>query len=390
MHTIEPDQVDEDNPTFWRDAEATLLASIATAWTRGWQPTEIARLMRRMKHNVLARLTLAVIAVDHARRAPATLDARWAAQVDALELPNLAHASGWLAEWARREQVSLGMLAQSAKLFSLYINVAGPLPVLIPPPGAAAESSRASYSSVITNDPMLNRVRALLAQAESTNFEAEAETFTAKAQELMTRYAIDTAMLTSAVDEGERPTTIRIAIDDPYFKAKCRLLSSVAKHSRCRVVLHTGIAMASVTGLGHDVTATELLFTSLLVQVQTAMNSGAAATPPGSRERTRSFRASFVIAYAYRVGERLAEINRAIIADAEAETGRSLLPVLAGRSARVDRAVEEMFGVLHSSPSRARIDGDGWASGRMAADRAQLNRGDLGASRPRLEAGRPP
>src|SRR3546814_17251954 len=42
-----------------------------------------------------------------------------------------------------------------------------------------------------TNDPWLRRVQAMLAQAESTQFPAEAEALLAKAQELLSRHAID-------------------------------------------------------------------------------------------------------------------------------------------------------------------------------------------------------
>ena len=99
---------------------------------------------------------------------------------------------------------------------------------------------------------MLDRVRALLAQAESTTFEAEAETFTAKAQQLMTRHAIDMAMVSAGSRRAERPDTIRIAIDDPYLAAKSLLLQLVAASSRCRAVFHQRFAMSSVVGFAAD------------------------------------------------------------------------------------------------------------------------------------------
>ena len=72
------------------------------------------------------------------------------------------------------------------------------------------------------------------------------------------------------------------------------------------------------------------------------------------------------------------------MADAEAETGRSILPVLTARSSRVDETVGEMFGRLRSSGSRRGFDAEGWASGRRAADRARLNSGDLPRPSPSL------
>jgi hypothetical protein len=258
--------------------------------------------------------------------------------------------------------------------------------MLIPPPGAKAGDASIINLTAKTDDPILNRVRALLAQAESTNFEAEAETFTAKAQELMTRHAIDLAMVAAGTQRTERPDTIRIPIDEPYINAKWILLCEVATNSRCRAVFHKYVAMTSVIGYDADLRATETLFTSLLVQAQIAMQAAASSAPPGTPTRSRSFRSSFLTAYALRVGERLEEINAYVVADAEAETGRSILPVLAERSAIVDAKVREIFPRLRSMRSRAGLDPAGWASGRVAADRARLNSGDLRTPTPELPA----
>ena len=47
------------------------------------------------------------------------------------------------------------------------------------------------------------------------------------------------------------------------------------------------------------------------------------------------------------------------------------------------------FGKLTPLSSRRSVDGAGWVSGRMAADRARLNSGDLASSRRPLTSGRP-
>lgn len=370
--------------------QATLVRLMAAAWSRGWQPAEVVRHVRRTCGAAAAGLAALVIGVDHADRAADTLDPRWVAQLETLDLSPVDPVSGWLADWVECGRTARHDAIAGVTMLELCLTLLVPLPIIVPPPGA--QRGFVSTSSAPSNDPMLNRVRALLAQAESTNFEAEAETFTAKAQELMTRHAIDAVALQqgargSGSRGSEAPITIRIGIDDPYLKAKTVLLACVAKHSRCRTVIHGSLGIASIVGLADDVSATEILFTSLLVQVQTAMRSAAANSRPGAYERKRAFRASFVIAYAYRIGERLAAINAAIIADVETETHQSLMPVLAARSALVDAAVDEMFGKLRPMSSRIGIDGAGWESGRLAADRARLNSGDLPSARRRLDAG---
>lgn len=62
--------------------------------------------------------------------------------------------------------------------------------------------------------------------------------------------------------------------------------------------------------LPSDLDAVELLFTSLLVQATTAMLAAGSRQDAHGRSRTRSFRQSFLAAYAQRIGERLASILR--------------------------------------------------------------------------------
>src|SRR5438552_3000516 len=56
-----------------------------------------------------------------------------------------------------------------------------------------------------------------------------------------------------------------------------------------------------------DLDAVELLFTSLLVQANAAMIRAGGKKDEYGRSRTRSFRQSFLVPYAIRIGERLAE-----------------------------------------------------------------------------------
>jgi hypothetical protein len=301
-----------------------------------------------------------------------------------LDLPPVADGDGWFAEWGHQVQLAWPEQVRSAVSLLATLASLGPIAILIPPPGARNPHDPIIDLTARGNDPMLDRIRALLAQAESTTFDAEAEAFTAKAQELMTRHAIDAAMVSASAHRSEQPETIRLPIDDPYCDPKSLLLQFVAESSRCRAVFHRRFALSSVVGFADDLTATQMLFTSLLVQAQVAMQYAASSAPPGARARSRSFRTAFLTAYAHRVAERLAEINAYVVADVEAETGRSILPVLAARSSLIDSAIDEMFGPLRNSAVRRSHDAAGWASGRMAADRARLNVGDLDQPIPSL------
>jgi hypothetical protein len=118
---------------------------------------------------------------------------------------------------------------------------------------------------------MLTRVRALLAKAESTEFEAEVETFTAAAQSLMARHSIDVAML--AAESGGRPGTEgpqgrRLSIDAPYEVPKLMLLNVVASANRCRSIWNKKLGFATVLGFTPDLHAVEVLFTHHRVRTE--------------------------------------------------------------------------------------------------------------------------
>src|SRR4030095_11125300 len=120
---------------------------------------------------------------------------------------------------------------------------------------------------------------ALLAKAESTTYPDEAEALTAKAQQLMTRHAIDAAAVEGERGCGARVSPRRAGIDDPYARARVTLLSEVARANRCRAVWSRGFGFATVFGDEGDIDAVEVLYTSLLGQATRAM---VVARPPGT------------------------------------------------------------------------------------------------------------
>ncbi len=257
----------------------------------------------------------------------------------------------------------------------------GPLLRLIPPPGARPDEidlELGTQRGGDVNDPVLARVRALLAKAEATPYPAEAEAFSAKAHELMTRHAIDAALVTGSTARAAW-TAIRIPVDEPYLDEKALLLHQVAEHTRCRAIHHVHYALCTVVGAGDDIAAVELLFTSLLLQAHQAMVAEGADAHAGARQRSRGFRASFLRAYAVRIGERLADVGAAVAADVERTTGTNVLPVLADRRRELDDTVEELFGELRKVGRRRGWDAAGWQRGRAAADHARLGDPDLEA-----------
>lgn len=77
--------------------------------------------------------------------------------------------------------------------------------------------------------------------------------------------------------------------------------------NRCRSVWQKALGISTAIGFPSDLDAVELLFTSLLVQANTAMLREGTKRDAYGRSRTRAFRQSFLVAYALRIGERLSQ-----------------------------------------------------------------------------------
>jgi hypothetical protein len=164
------------------------------------------------------------------------------------------------------------------------------------------------------------------------------------------------------------------------------LLGAVAEANRCRTVWSRGLGFSTAIGFGADLDAVELLFTSLLVQATTAMMRAGSRTDGYGRSCTRSFRQSFLTAYALRIGQRLAETTGTQTAEAATEpAGRNLLPVLAARSEAVDEAVAALFPTVTQHAMESVTHREGWFSGLGAGRPGRLSR-RRGATRLRLRA----
>ncbi|HEY0937525.1 MAG TPA: DUF2786 domain-containing protein [Trebonia sp.] len=363
-----------------------LRVSVRNAWRHGWQPAELVRQVGRELSAEHAAVAADVIADEMRGYAAGTADSRWAAQLAALSvLP--AGEAGYMEAWRLANLAGLrGALATALET----LLVLGRLPVLerlLPLPGTArpdAGAKRAEDTGPV-DERALGRIRALLAKAEATEFTEEAEALSARAQQLMAKYSIDHALLAAQEGHPEAPGGRRLAVDNPYDAQKVTLLQTVAQANRCRTVWLKELGLVTVIGFPADLDAVELLFTSLLVQANSAMLRAGAKQDSYGRSRTRAFRQSFLISYAVRIGERLAEAaghaeQEAVAEQAAAEppeaagAGTGLVPFLAARHRAVDDAVDAMFGGNLTRSRGVRVtDEEGWHSGRAAADLASLH-----------------
>lgn len=236
-------------------------------------------------------------------------------------------------------------------------------------------------------DGRLARVRKLLAKAEDPAVTPEeAETYTAKAAELIAAYGIDRAMLAALDPDSDVPGDRRLDVDAPYARDKAELLWTVARSCRCKGVLktsHTRQLTMHLFGYGSDLERLELLFTSLLVQLA----NGLAATPVPAWEHAAAFRRTWILGFTVAIARRLAEAEERAAATAQEAApsqGRSVALVLADRSDVVERQLKDAYPVTR--PARDRfLTGGGYHGGYAAGQRADLGGTRLAPRRPALD-----
>lgn len=257
------------------------------------------------------------------------------------------------------------------------------------------------------DDRRLSTIRALLAKAEATEFPDEAEAFFNKASELISRWAIDEAMLWADADESgrEQPDELQLLLHAPYLPQKAVLVGAVATAHGCRAVRivsppGTGKEIISIVGFPTELRWVDTLVTSLMVQLTSAMLSRCPAglTPSASA----SWRRSFIVGFAEEVGTRL-ESDRAAAAaerDAAAAPGSaggraagsgapsSTALVLASRADEVDSELRRRHPRLRSSWASSGRSASGRREGRAAGREASITRRGLGGRR-QLGSGRP-
>ncbi|MFJ9541825.1 DUF2786 domain-containing protein [Streptomyces sp. NPDC101225] len=345
---------------------------VASAWQRGWQPADVVRIVRRELDDVHVRLASALIRAQAPHDGPR--GPRWQAQLDDLtaEAGGAGSAGPSRSTGAVTAPPGTDRFTHATAVLELY-RLLLRLPALefLEEPVHRSGPAPGPVSGRGTESRMLTRIRALLAKAEATGFPEEAEALSAKAQELMARHSIDEALLAARAPSPSAPGACRIGVEAPYEQAKAVLLDAVATANHCRAVWNEPLGFSTVVGFEADLEAVELLHTSLLVQATAAMTKAEAAQRAGGRKRTKTFRQSFLAAYAHRIGTRLA-------AAAETQVTDDLLPVLASREVAVGDRTDRLFPHTTTSRLRGVSDAAGWTEGAQAADRARVG------TRPRL------
>jgi len=253
-----------------------------------------------------------------------------------------------------------------------------------------------------TKEEVADKVRKLLAKAEDpAATPEEAESCTAKAQQLMTKYAIDLATVADPA-KADALTERGWTVLGPYATHKVTIINAVARANDCRAIyaeLPGGRKRIDVVGYAGDVEWVEILSRSLEVQLAAALAAAVRAKPAGVHGRTYSV--AFVQGFAAEISNRLQRARRAAVAEADAarraaEQDRRLADEPAAPSAALvlvakAERVEDEFLVRHPTARtvyrQVRLRSwSGYAPGRAAGRRASLARGAVGGDRRRLSA----
>lgn len=234
---------------------------------------------------------------------------------------------------------------------------------------------------------MLDKIRKILALAEDpAATPEEAEEYTRKASVLIAKYGIEAAMLAETNPGSDKVGARLVDVPAPFADDNGQLLQQVAEALRCQAVWEyvrtdKGKALRiHLHGFGADQDRVDVLWTSLLVQAERAMQYAEARRGTFSRqyESKAAWKRSFLTAFAMTVGQRLqAAESHAVAEQATAETGgRSVALVLADRHALVKRAMRQAHPNIRTR-SICRSGGGG-SAGREAGMRADLGAGKRG------------
>lgn len=253
----------------------------------------------------------------------------------------------------------------------------------------------------------LEKIRALLAKAEGTHFPGEAKAFSEKAQELMSKWAIDDAMLrASKPDEGRGSidqSTIWIDANE-YRAPKIQLLNHIAIINDCKIVLYRQQYIklndelepkrrvrVVIVGFAEDREWINTLYTSLMTQASMEYLSSDVQDRlklecPHSGHRI-AWRNAFMFGYGQAIYRRLIDAKRRAQAQAETQYTGGMAMVLARKDTLVSQAFSNMFPKLGkaSSSSASRDAGSAGSMGYAAGGRADLLNPKIGGNRKALD-----
>ena len=240
----------------------------------------------------------------------------------------------------------------------------------------------------------LERISALLAKAERTDTEHEADAYLMKAQALATAASIDLALAQAHIKKKEERTTPEmrtITIGEKGKRANQHLIAlfvAAAHANDAQVDIASNSTFVIAYGMPGDLDVVETLFTSLAVQMVSAGQRWVksdtwrgetymAVTQVRGRavrnvkqHTAHTVRVAFYKAYIERITERLQEARASVVKEVQVQSSAGAL---------VLRVKSQEVADFHRGESKARGSWHGY-SGQMRSDRGTASRAGRNAA----------
>ena len=185
---------------------------------------------------------------------------------------------------------------------------------------------------------MMERVQALLRKAESTDSEAEAEAFTAKATELIMKHSLDAAI---AYDLDQSTDRIGVYMfnytGQPRAKYRALLAYWVADAMGCKAVLGSKSGIVHIISYEGDMEYIKVLVASLILQCERAMRRTPVVGSP------RSWGNAFWMGFIGETNRRLGAQQSANQVAIRKEQSESTALVLQSRQRELSKRMKEEF-----------------------------------------------
>jgi len=222
-------------------------------------------------------------------------------------------------------------------------------------------------------DGLISKIEALFKQAANTPYPDEAATFQAKAQELMTKYQIEEAMLNNRVLDDEL-TTFDVMINNPYLVDKAILLNAVAQNNYCKVVRHP--KFARVYGYSNDIRMVVAMYTALEIDMINQM--WVAFKDKTEYTSTVSWKKSFFGGYANRIHHRLKTAKKEQFDETSKNNGNDEFALVLVKK---DKSVEDYYNsntFALRTTTRTLTSASGYGAGSSAGNRADIGQSRIG------------
>lgn len=234
---------------------------------------------------------------------------------------------------------------------------------------------------------IISRVDALMRKAEASAYPEESDAFFAKAQELITRHALDEAELGLTDRDKAKLGHETIEFPGAYSYERSRVWAVVGRANRCRVIMakrYGSHSVEHVTLVGRDDDRRFVRVLAISLETQALRRLPTRSTAdlmPG--ETLTTLRRSFLWGFADELHGRLERSSAAATADHSANASQALLRT----ESDVDDYIGDMFGGLVADRSSVSINSTSYRSGKAAAAGADVGGDRLPGGRRALGTG---